>query len=79
VINVREILKGDTELAAEAMLALRPRWGTPVELTEVIDTRLRPVGYRLLGVFRDRAEHAVARRWVPRSERPGLGPLPLRR
>ena len=60
MINAREILKGDTERAAEAMLALRPRWGTPAELTEVIDTRLRPVGYRLLGVFRDHAEHAVA-------------------
>jgi GNAT superfamily N-acetyltransferase len=60
MINIREILKGDTELAADAMLALRPRWRTPAELTEVIDTRLRPVGYRLVGVFGDHTERAVA-------------------
>jgi GNAT superfamily N-acetyltransferase len=54
------MLKGETELAAEAMLALRPRWSTPAELTEVIDTQLRPVGYRLVGVFRDHTERAVA-------------------
>jgi GNAT superfamily N-acetyltransferase len=54
------MLKGETELAVEAMLALRPRWSTPAELTEVIDTQLRPVGYRLVGVFRDHTERAVA-------------------
>jgi GNAT superfamily N-acetyltransferase len=60
VIKIREILKGDTELAADAMLALRPRWNTAAELTDVIDTRLRPIGYRLLGVFRGDNERAVA-------------------
>ena len=60
VIDVREILDGSTELAAEAMLVLRPRWGTPAELIDVIDTHLRPVGYRLVGVFLDDEVQAVA-------------------
>ncbi len=60
MIDVREILDGSTELAAEAMLVLRPRWGTPAELVDVIDTHLRPVGYRLVGVFLDDEVRAVA-------------------
>jgi GNAT superfamily N-acetyltransferase len=60
VINIREIPKGVTELAAETMLALRPRWSNPAELTEVIDTQLRPRGYRLVGAFRGDEGHAVA-------------------
>lgn len=60
VIDVREILDGSTELAAEAMLVLRPRWGTPAELIDVIDTHLRPVGYRLVGVLLDDEVQAVA-------------------
>jgi GNAT superfamily N-acetyltransferase len=58
VMDVREILGGSTRLAVEAMLVLRPRWGTSVELVDVIDTRLRPVGY--VGVFPDDEDSAVA-------------------
>ncbi|HEX3732860.1 MAG TPA: GNAT family N-acetyltransferase [Mycobacteriales bacterium] len=60
MIDVREIPHGSTGLAAEAMLALRPRWGSPAAVVDVIDTQLRPVGYRLVGVFRDRQMSAVA-------------------
>ncbi|MGH3439004.1 MAG: hypothetical protein ACRDU4_19225 [Mycobacterium sp.] len=59
MIDVREILDGSAELAAEAMLVLRPRWVTPVELVDVIDTHLRPVGYRLVGVFLDEVRAVV--------------------
>ena len=65
MIKRREILKGDMELAAGAMLALRPRWNTPAELTEVIDTRLRPPRLSAAGVFRDDEEHAVAVAGLP--------------
>jgi GNAT superfamily N-acetyltransferase len=60
VIEVREIPEGLTERAAEAMLALRPRWGAATDLVDVIDSRLRPVGYRVVGVFRDARVSAVA-------------------
>ena len=53
VIKVDEICEGSTALAAEALLLLRPRWRTTRELVTVIDTQLRPAGYRLVGVFRD--------------------------
>jgi hypothetical protein len=53
VIDLREIPEGSAELAAEAMLALRPRCGTSSKLVDVIDTQLRPAGYRLVGVFQD--------------------------
>lgn len=58
--EMREIPQGATERVADAMLALRPRWGTASELVNVIDARLRPVGYRLVGVFRDGEASAVA-------------------
>jgi GNAT superfamily N-acetyltransferase len=60
MLALHEIPAGSTELAAEAILVLRPRWGTRAELVKFIDTHLRPVGYRLLGVFRDDAVCAVA-------------------
>jgi GNAT superfamily N-acetyltransferase len=59
-IHVREIAQGDTALAADALLALRPRWQTPEALAHVVDTRLRPAGYRLIGVFGDGRHSAVA-------------------
>lgn len=37
--------------AAVAMLTLRPRWKASQALVKFIDTRLRPSGYRLAGVF----------------------------
>ena len=60
MFEVQEIPEGSTERVADAMLALRPRWGTAGELVDVIDTRLRPVGYRLIGIFRDDEASAVA-------------------
>jgi GNAT superfamily N-acetyltransferase len=59
-VKIEEIHEGATERAAEAMLVLRPRWGTASELVSVIDTRLRPAGYRLVGVFRADEVSAVA-------------------
>jgi GNAT superfamily N-acetyltransferase len=48
---IREISEGETAQAAEAMLLLRPRWKTADAVIDVIDTKLRPTGYRLVGVF----------------------------
>ena len=56
---VREIPAGETWRAAEAMLELRPRWADTDTLVHVIDNRLRPVGYRLVGAFERGAESAV--------------------
>lgn len=49
--QVREIIEGQTAQAADAMLILRPRWKTAEAVVEFIDSRLRPNGYRLAGVF----------------------------
>jgi hypothetical protein len=46
--------------AAPAMLTLRSRWKTDEALVEFIDTRLRPNGYRLAGVFEDGSVAAVS-------------------
>ena len=58
--DVREVPAGQTHLMAQAMLALRPRWSDCDGLVEVVDTRLRPAGYRLVGVFPDGSDQAVA-------------------
>lgn len=42
------------------MLALRPRWETAAAIVELIDTRLRPDGYRLIGGFDGIHEFAVS-------------------
>ena len=55
--EIRELPGGQTNLAAPAMLALRPRWETADTLVDLIDTRLRPAGYRLVGAFDD---HGIA-------------------
>jgi GNAT superfamily N-acetyltransferase len=60
VFDVEEILAGATFRVADAMLVLRPRWTTVDQLIAVIDTRLRPAGYRLIGVFGDDEQSAVA-------------------
>lgn len=46
--------------AAAAMLTLRPRWKSGEALVEFIDTRLRPTGYRVAGVFEDDPDAAVS-------------------
>ncbi|GAA1671848.1 hypothetical protein GCM10009765_21560 [Fodinicola feengrottensis] len=60
MINVREIEAGQTKLAAETMLALRPRWQTADAVVAVIDTHLRPEGYRLVGAFEQERENALS-------------------
>ncbi|UGT43837.1 GNAT family N-acetyltransferase [Nocardia yamanashiensis] len=57
--EIRELPEGRTDLAAAALLELRPRWSTDT-LVELIDERLRPAGYRLVGGFDGAHEFAVA-------------------
>lgn len=60
-VEVEEVPAGQTQRAAEALLALRPRWHTADALINVIDTQLRPSGYRLAGAFLSGKPHqAVA-------------------
>lgn len=58
--NVREIEAGQTKLAADAMLALRPRWRTVDAVVSMIDMHLRPEGYQLVGVFEQDMDSALA-------------------
>ncbi|ULN52875.1 GNAT family N-acetyltransferase [Mycolicibacillus parakoreensis] len=51
--TIEEIPLGQTSCASAALLALRPRWQTAAALADFVDTRLRPVGYRLAGVLED--------------------------
>jgi GNAT superfamily N-acetyltransferase len=51
VAELREIPEGRTELAVDALAELRPRWPDAEAMTQHIDRRLRPAGYRLVGVF----------------------------
>jgi GNAT superfamily N-acetyltransferase len=60
MVSVREIGAGETALGAAAMLGLRPRWKTADAVVNLIDTRLRPAGYRLAGAFESAGEPAVA-------------------
>lgn len=60
VVDIREICEGQTARAADAMLVLRPRWQTSEALVEFIDKRLRPDGYRLVGVFEDNSDTALS-------------------
>lgn len=60
MVQVREIVEGQTAQGAEAMFALRPRWKTAEAVVEFIDTRLRPIGYRLAGAFEEPPEAAVS-------------------
>lgn len=60
MIEVREILLGDTAQAAPAILELRPRWETAEAVVNFIDYTLRPAGYRIVGVFGNRNSEALA-------------------
>jgi len=51
VAVIREIMEGETAQGAEALLLLRPRWKTVDAVIDLIDTKLRPTGYRLVGAF----------------------------
>lgn len=60
MIEVREILEGETERAAVAMLELRPRWDAAAAVVAFIDNSLRLAGYRLVGIFDGDQPDAVA-------------------
>lgn len=60
MVDLREITKGQTAEAAEAMLVLRPRWKTADAVVDFIDTSLRPIGYRLVGAFEHSSGAAVS-------------------
>jgi ribosomal protein S18 acetylase RimI-like enzyme len=58
--QIREITEGETAQAAEAMLLLRPCWRTVEAVVALIDTKLRPTGYRLVGAFEHSSGAAVS-------------------
>lgn len=60
MFEVREIVEGETDQAAEAMLVLRPQWKTAEALVDFIDCTLRPVGYRLVGTFEPVGDSALS-------------------
>jgi ribosomal protein S18 acetylase RimI-like enzyme len=60
VAVIREIMEGETAQGAEAMLLLRPRWKTADAVVDLIDTKLRPTGYRLAGAFEHSSGAAVS-------------------
>jgi GNAT superfamily N-acetyltransferase len=57
---IRELEKGATHLASDAMLALRPHVGSADEFVRRVDRVQRPGGYRLIGYFVEAREQAVA-------------------
>ena len=58
--SLRELPEGETELAARALLELRPQLGSPEALVAMVDRVLRPIGYRLVGSFEDGERDASA-------------------
>lgn len=56
---VRELLPGETHLAAAAMLELRPQWGDADAITARMDAQ-RETGYRLVASFADEEIDAAA-------------------
>ncbi len=57
---IREIFRPHTGLAFLAIRALRPQLGDESEFVHRVDDVQRPEGYRLVGAFVDRSDHAVA-------------------
>jgi GNAT superfamily N-acetyltransferase len=57
---IRELAQGETHLAADAMLALRPHVGSAEEFVRRVDDVQRPAGYRLIAYFVGGREQAVA-------------------
>ncbi len=57
---IRELAAGETHLASEAMLVLRPHVGSADDFVRRVDDVQRPAGYRLVAVFVDGREQAVA-------------------
>jgi GNAT superfamily N-acetyltransferase len=58
--EIREIPKGETALAFEAMRALRTHWEDEAEFVRRVDEVQRPEGYRLVGAFEGERCLAVA-------------------
>jgi GNAT superfamily N-acetyltransferase len=58
--SVRELEQGETELAARALLQLRPHVRSVEALVTAVDRVLRPGGYRLVGSFEDDERDAAA-------------------
>ena len=58
--ELREIVPPDTALAFPAMQALRPHYVEEAAFVERVDEVQRAEGYRLVGVFEDEPEHALA-------------------
>jgi len=57
---IRELVGGETHLASEAMLELRPHVGSPGDFVRLVDEVQRPAGYRLIAFFVEGREQAVA-------------------
>ncbi len=57
---IRELSAGETRLAYQAMLALRPHIGSEPDFVHRVDDVQRPEGYRLVARFFDGEEQAVA-------------------
>ena len=60
MVQIREILEGETAHAAAAILLLRPRWKNADAVTGFVDRHLRPAGYRLVGAFEQPSDAAVS-------------------
>ncbi len=59
-VRLREILPPDTGLAFAAMQALRPNLASAAHFVGQVDNIQRPDGYRLVGIFTEGEEQAVA-------------------
>ncbi len=60
VPTIRELSEQETHLAYPALLELRPHLDAREHMVEIINTRQRPEGYRLIGSFVEGREEAVA-------------------
>lgn len=56
---IRELAAGETHLAYEAMLELRPKIGSSGAFVRTVDEKQRPQGYRLIASFEEGDEQAA--------------------
>lgn len=56
---IRELAAGETHLAYEAMLELRPKIGSSADFVRTVDEKQRPQGYRLIASFDEGDEQAA--------------------
>jgi len=59
-MELRELHRGQTHLGFDAMQALRPHLSDPDMFAQHIDSVQRAEGYRLIAVFSDGSDQAVA-------------------